>query len=46
MNTQTRRIIRKAIMIVMIGFGILGGLFAAGYAWDDEGLAKGLVPTG
>lgn len=41
MTTHTSKKIRKAVMIVMIGFGVLGGLFAGGYAWEDEGFLKG-----
>lgn len=41
MSSHTRHLIRKATMIAMIGFGVLGGLFTAGYAWEDEGILKG-----
>lgn len=41
MNAHTNRLVRKAVMVVMMGFGVLGGLFAGGYAWEDQGLVRG-----
>ena len=41
MKPNVHHWIRKITMAVMIGFGILGGLFAGGYAWEDEGFLRG-----
>ena len=43
MSANARRIIRKTVMVAMIGFGFLGGLFAAGYAWQDLGYGQGTL---
>ena len=43
MNSHTRALIRRITMIVMLGFFVVGSLFAAGYAMEDPGGAAGLL---
>ena len=43
MNAHTRHLVRKLTMAVMLGFFVLGSLFAGGYAMEDPGGAAGLL---
>jgi hypothetical protein len=43
MNSHTRNLIRRITMIVMLGFFVVGSLFAGGYAMEDPGGAAGLL---
>ena len=46
MNAHTRHLVRKLTMAVMLGFFVLGSLFAGGYAMEDPGGAAGRRSSG
>lgn len=43
MTPHARHLIRKITLAFMLGFFVLGSLFAGGYAMEDPGGAKGLL---
>ena len=43
MSTQIRTLVRRVTMILMLGFFVIGSLFAGGYAMQDPGGTAGLL---